>query len=98
MTNMLNIALPWIFSLMGGVIFYVCARHYIGWLIGVAQMIVLVPLSMLAHESGFYAQSIIYSSVFIWNYFAERREHRKPEELKPKCTRCSKVIKKVAAA
>lgn len=96
--ELLNTLLPWIFSLMGGAVFYVCARHYVGWLIGVVQMLVLVPLALLAGEQGFIGQTVIYSSVFIWNFFVERKEHRKPEELKPKCTKCNKVIKKVAAA
>jgi hypothetical protein len=91
------IALPWIFSLMGGAIFWTCAKHPIGWLIGVVQMIVLVPITLGAHEWGFISQSVIYSAVFIRNYFVQMRDHKTPHELKPKCTECGTVLKKVMA-
>lgn len=91
------ILLPWVFSLLGGVIFYVCARHPIGWLIGVVQMIVLIPIAIFAHESGFYSQSVIYSAVFLWNYFYELKEHKKPDHEKPRCTGCGNVLKVVKA-
>ena len=91
------IALPWIFSLLGGVIFYVCARHPIGWFIGVVQMIVLIPITLGAHEWGFISQSVIYSAVFIRNYYVQMADHKLADEHKPKCTGCGTVLKKVMA-
>jgi len=94
---MLVLLFPWLVSLFGGVVFWVVAKHPIGWLLGVVQMMLFVPLAILTGEWGFLAQTVIYSGVFIRNYFVELKEHRKPEDQKPRCSKCSKVIRKVAA-
>lgn len=95
---LISTLLPWIFSLLGGVVFWVVAKHPIGWILGVIQMLILVPLAILTSEWGFIAQTVIYSAVFVRNYFVTIKDHKLPHELKPKCSGCGNVLKPKVAA
>ena len=90
--------LPWFISLFGGVVFWVCAKHPFGWLVGVIQQMVYIPLVILTGEYGFLAHTLIYSAVFVRNYFEANGEHKAPEHEKKLCANCRAVIKKKVAA
>jgi hypothetical protein len=90
--------LPWIISVFGGVVFWACAKHPFGWIVGVLQQCLYIPLVILTGQIGFMAHTVIYSAVFIRNYFVEHKEHKTPEHEKVRCIDCRKVIKKKVVA
>jgi hypothetical protein len=90
--------LPWLISLFGGVVFWMCAKHPFGWLVGVIQQCFYIPLVILTHEYGFLAHTVIYSIVFVRNYFEARTEHKTPEHERMRCIECRKPMKKKVAA
>ena len=89
--------LPWVISVLGGVVFWICAKHPWGWAVAVLQQCLYIPLVILTGEIGFLAHTLIYSAVFIRNYVVEIRERNLPDEHKQLCKECRKPVRKMAA-
>jgi len=98
MSDFVVTVLPWVISVFGGVCFWMCAKHPLGWLVAVVQQCLYIPLVFLTGEVGFLAHTLIYSAVFMRNYSVELKEHKVPEHEKVRCIQCRKPIKKKVAA
>ena len=94
MTHILIIVLPWFVSVFGGVVFWECARHPRGWLLGVLQQVGYIPLAILTGQWGFLAHFSIYSGVFTRNFWVEIKDRKAPEHHKSLCVNCRKTARK----
>jgi hypothetical protein len=98
MTTILEQFLPWAISGFGFFVFWMCAKHPFGWLVGVIQQCLYIPLVIITGEYGFLAHTVLYSIVFVRNYFEGIADHKAPEHEKQRCIDCRKIIKKKVSA